>query len=529
MSVGQPDAIDSARPIAAGGNGQRTAKKGALTTDQPSRRTDSAQSLISGRLARSQRQIAQRELGMRSESEIRERMLVFGPLGPYLDAEFSDLLSELLYLLREYGIGKLQPDPGNSEQFFEFVGYVHEGWKQAHSKIASRLSNYIDEIEKLEKEKKLHHAARRTDEKKSCIRDIEVIKVRMVILRRFYDSIAWMFLRGEHSSIRRFVSSGGVDNLSRKNIEEAEAYLESANGDPLTIAISSDMTTFIHTGDVLQFNAKKGVALIELKSGDKNMELYKAANFAVASDCPHFMELYTSDLNEKDSKHFHRARKQIDRANNIVQVINNGTGKDNNTGDTVSTPEPTIQPESYSDVIVRLYKSLSEEKTWALDVVDECLYVGVYSDRKMAMVGFNSWIDGLGCSDKAYNILSFLKDPLVRPLPYFDLPTDLLDKILRDEVIVALCLDIPALIYASNKRHPNLLSLMSKTESAPLLKGWLVPLSHDGQVVKFSLGEHEGWMGSGLLARIIFDFQRPLNVVEQQFSVAYDAEASSDN
>lgn len=52
---------------------------------------------------------------------------------------------------------------------------------------------------------------------------------------------------------------------------------------------------------------------------------------------------------------------------------------------------PTEKPtEIWTDVITACYEQLSEKKSWAIDVVDGCLYVGVYSSQKMAFVGFQA-------------------------------------------------------------------------------------------------------------------------------------------
>ncbi|MCE4069661.1 MULTISPECIES: hypothetical protein [Pseudomonas] len=459
---------------------------------------------------------------MRTPEEIEARVKVFAPLGPILDSEFSALLSRLLFLLREYGISKVKPDVNNQENHLEFAKYVHEGWKIAHSEIAEKIVFYLGEIDKLEEQKKSNHKKKNAKEKQDCIKQIEILHARIKILRRFYDSIVWMFLFGEHSSIRRFVSAKGKDNLSPGTIAEAEEYLQHANADSNTIAICSDITTFIHSGDVLQFNIKSGLSLIELKRGEKNKQLAEAAEFSVASGCPHFVELFSQDLNSKEKKQFERVIKQLDIAKKIVTVIKEGKGKDINSDATISTPEVNIPPRFYTDTIVNLYQQLNKEKSWAIATIDNCLHIGVYSDRKMAMVGFNAWMDGEKCTDKVYNILHFIKDPLVRPLPYFDLPTELLNKIIHDEIIVAICLDIPHFIEESNKLHPGLLSLMSKKDSREILSGWHQPLHHHGQIVQYQHNDIEGWLGSGLLSRIIYDFQKPLSVIEFHYQSIVD-------
>ncbi|WP_439852365.1 hypothetical protein [Pseudomonas syringae] len=247
-----------------------------------------------------------------SQAEAKQWLKPFGSLSLNFDEKFKSLVSNLITLIREHGINKLNPDLSKGpEEYLKFVGFVHEGWKDAQRLIIEKLIESIDELKSLEIEKRSAHQSKNKALKDEIVDRIESIELQNFLLRRFIDAIAWSMLKCEHSTIRRLSNKGATDNMSVATLKEGLEYVNSVNEDPLTIALVTDATTFIHTCDIITFNPKKGTHFIELKSGDKNYEMSKAAQFAVKSKCEKFSELYTSDLSDKDKKHFERSRRQL--------------------------------------------------------------------------------------------------------------------------------------------------------------------------------------------------------------------------
>ncbi len=144
--------------------------------------------------------------------------------------------------------------------------------------------------------------------------EIKKAKLEILILRRLIDSIVWTMLNFEHSTIRRLPLKGGVDNLSVSSILQAKDIIDEMNKDGGIIAISSDITTFVHTGDILSLSLDDGFKFIELKSGRKNIEFSEAAQFSHEIKCPHFDDEYTKDFSDTDKKHYLRIKKQLERS-----------------------------------------------------------------------------------------------------------------------------------------------------------------------------------------------------------------------
>lgn len=101
------------------------------------------------------------------------------------------------------------------------------------------------------------------------------------------------------------------------------------NQDKHVVAIVSDMSTFVHVGDLVTFNPLDGFQFVEIKTGEKNNEVYEAAEFSVISECPHFEENFINNMSGNDVKQFKRIKRQIVRRMNVLEAINNGEGFDN--------------------------------------------------------------------------------------------------------------------------------------------------------------------------------------------------------
>ena len=72
------------------------------------------------------------------------------------------------------------------------------------------------------------------------------------------------------------------------------------------VAIISDMSTFVHVGDLVTFNLLDGFQIVEVKTGENNNQLYEAAECSVISACPSFEENCINKLPDNDDKQLNR-------------------------------------------------------------------------------------------------------------------------------------------------------------------------------------------------------------------------------
>ncbi|MEC4192597.1 hypothetical protein VSP75_15610 [Escherichia coli] len=424
-----------------------------------------------------------------------------------------DLIStakEILFLTRKYGIEKV----GEAEALknrVEFFAAVHDGWKLVQQKIANEIIVRLDEVASLKAQSKDFHRQKKSEEKFRVLRKAEVKEAEIKVLRRFIDTIVWILFDNEHSSIRRLALPDGNDNLSKQNIIDSMAAADLINKEPTSIAIVSDLTTFVHAGDLVVMKMGQGVALTEVKTGDKNIEFSHAAQFSVKSKCEHFDKEFTQDFNEKDIKHYNRTKKQWQRLTDITGTINNGSGYDYYHKQQVKIEDENYIPEFYNQDIVDRWTDIKAGKNWSIAVIDECVYVGAYKTTEMGFVGFNSWMDGTDFKGHVFNISDSIGQYFVQPLFNLNLPHELIEDIIDSEVIIVLCLDFRKFMELGNEKYPNLLHL------APLPKLFSDPGDYFmiGKQAIFSYKNgNKSFIGTGLESRIIFDLQRPANIID---------------
>lgn len=449
-----------------------------------------------------------------NEEEIQRKYRPFINLWDRYSSEFNDLIKSLMVLIRH---GDNADSQHTRAEPLENFKRVLSGWKQAQKIIACELIIRLSRVEQLEKEKKSAHSIKDYETKQKCIRDVSRIKSEIIILRRCIDSIVWIILDNEHSSIRRLPINGNPDNLSVFNIHDSMTVADEINADPMAIAIITDMTTFVHTGDLLAIIPKQGIALIEIKSGKKNIEFTEAAKFSVLSECPHFDDVYTEEFNENDLKHYQRSKRQFKRSQNVIEAIVTGSGFDNLAQSPVRIWDKNFQPNFYTDEIIDLWFKVYNGKLWAIHDINECLYIGAYSNTDMGFVGFNSWMDGCKISGTVFNILDSFSDPLSRPFFNLNLPDKLLLDIISGDLIVVLCLDHKKFAERANKKHPGLYKVLDFPST---IADTIDMLSVDGKGIASYVDSKASFIGSGYETRIIFDQHYPDNLIDWSYKIS---------
>lgn len=428
--------------------------------------------------------------------------------------EFIELIKKLLILVRHgHNKATYQPNSDHAENFKRLLS----GWKTAQDIIAEELILRLNRRKEIGRNKKSAHAKKDYVTKQACIREEARTGAEITILRRCIDSLVWTMLGNEHSSIRRLPVNGSPDNLSDRNILDSKSAADDININPLAFAVVTDMTTFVHTGDLLALIPGKGISLIELKSGEKNIEFSEAAEFAVNSECPHFDEAFTKNLDKNDKSHYQRTKRQVIRAKNVIEAIETGQGFDNFNQTDVRIQDRNFIPDFYCDKITGLWRQIYNGKNWAIVDINDCLFIGAYSRSDMGFVGFNTWIDGCKISGTVFNILDSFSDPLSRPFFSLNLPDKLLLDIIDNKIIIVLCLDHKLFVEYANRKYPDLYfytdftSMMSKTENM---------MSVDGKGIASYVDNNISYLGNGYESRIIFDQHYPASLIDWGYKMS---------
>lgn len=435
-------------------------------------------------------------------------------LAKYLPEDFIDLCEKLLFLVREYGIAKLKPDLDNPKERLKFLQYVHDGWKDAQTQIATHLVELLNEQAKIAT---LAKAYRKTGDRKgqaSVRSDLHRVKLQIAVLRRTLDVVLWTIFKDEQSTLRRLFIKDGQNNFSIKNIDDAMPFANEINKNPNLIAVSTDILSLVHLGDfIVKDVTDNSIKFIELKSGEKNIKISKAAEFSAKSGCEEFDRGVRAGLNKVDVEHFDRAKRQAERGIAITDTIKNEEGVDQNTGDIIKIHTLGEPLELWTEKIVKCYEELNEKKKWAIDTIEGCIHIGVYSAQEAAMA-FGLWMMSMECKSTIYNLLDSYSIPSARPFGATDFPIDLLNKIFRGEVLVVICVNVLELMALGNSLSPGFLTFASKRDSAEARKTY-APLEYQGRCVQINSAEGKGILGMGSIERMVFDQHCPAQLLRQ--------------
>jgi len=430
-----------------------------------------------------------------------------------IDDESIELAVKIIHLIRGHGIYKLKPSKDDKSTYMPFLQVVHDGWKLAQSIIADKLIENLTKLKGLEETKSIYHQQHRGQDKDAIIERIKQVQIENMILRRMIDSIVWAILDNENSTIRRLPMKKSGDNLSIQNIEDTRSFVDDLNQCPFTIAIISDITTFVHHGDIVE-RSLSGVRFIELKSGQKGISITNTAKTAQKLNCAIASEILTRDFNTKDKKQYTRTSNQIKRNEDLASTLKSGKGPDALSGLEVRIQETKIQVELYNESLVLCRKRLEDHGTYAIITIDNCLHIGMYKTLEFAYVGFSSWMKGIECKSKIYNITDSFHDPLSRPLLSLDMPTEFIIEALKGDIIMVACLDIQAFYDLAERTYPNMLSL---TKPPSLVH--LEEMQIDRLALTMTVDGDAGvvYLGDGLISRMVFDLQRPSNILKMQY------------
>jgi hypothetical protein len=435
-------------------------------------------------------------------------------LGKYLSADLMDCAERWLFLVSTHGISQTPQQPKSEAEWLAFYAHCHDGWKQAQSEIAAFLIQALRERGQAQAAQQEHRAQKNTAEQRRCAAAVRRHDLEIAVARRMLDVILWTVFAGEHSTLRRLFVQGGTNSLTAENIRVALAAADLINKDPLVIALSCDMLSLVHVGDLIVCERKSGKTyFVELKAGEKNVSISKAADFAVRTECAQFEAIATAEYDDADRAHYKRVKKQLIRNNTILSTIRYEGGTDPNTGSEIVIKSTNEPPEFWVDRITACYELLGPSKSWAIDVIDDCVYLGVYSDPLQAFAAFRAWMHIQRCESPIYSLTHSFRDPALRPLGAALLPLELRVKVLRGDVIVVMCLDVLKFIDLANSVEAGHMRLATKAESAQLRNHQMHFLMHGNRGIAMQVGKETMFVGGGTRDRILFDQQLPSQLI----------------
>ncbi|HHQ4901108.1 TPA: hypothetical protein ACSP3M_002372 [Aeromonas veronii] len=341
-----------------------------------------------------------------------------------------------------------------------------------------------------------------------------------LIIRGIADAIAWQLLGNQLAHARRFFKAIPQPDLYNSNFKSvAFAVKESLKNKPNTVSLISDLTSFIQIGDLLECDPikGKGLTIVEVKEGEMNAKIGDFMEFYMHSQCNQALHHFAQQEGEQAIKQLQRMFRQINRMLYVTSVLSTGIGVDPDTNEQVKIPEPFFPIENWDNQLTHILNK-AHDKGWAVDVIDNCLFLGVYASEHMRIGGhiiFNHWFDNAGgtpeCPRK--RLIDCMYNPLALPIFSRDIPDEYKFDVLfgRKHVCMGICIE--KLLEECNKIGYSVRFATNK-EQGLLDKTGKRPYKHKGKSVFIGDGVKEVVLMDGIFLRIMFHGQTPMSVIK---------------
>jgi hypothetical protein len=345
-----------------------------------------------------------------------------------------------------------------------------------------------------------------------------------LIFRSITDSIAWQFLGGQLCHARRLFRGHNQPDLHQSNfgsvVKAANSILEKS---PYAMPLLSDLTSFVQVGDILSLDPDRGLSIIEVKEGEVNLRISQFLEFYSKSQCQRALHHFLSREGPHTAKQMQRMMRQSGRMAHVTEVMSSGTSTDPDSGQKVHIPEEFIPISDWNEELNALLTE-SDERGWALDVIEGCLFVGCYTDTPMfagSHLVFNQWFDGSGgdAQSPRARMMDSIRAPLA--LPVFSrpiTPEHMFDFLFgRKHLCMALHMDE---LIAKCKEAGLTVRQGTNKETSRLEQQGAKPYRHKGKSVFIGNGSNELALMDGIFIRIFFHGQKPVSTIKAILSAS---------
>lgn len=347
------------------------------------------------------------------------------------------------------------------------------------------------------------------------------------LYRGIADAIGWQILGMQLCYARRFFKGYQQPNLRNCNFG---SVVEAANNlikeKPNSIPLICDLTSFIQVGDIIQFDPQTGITICEVKEGDANSRIFDFMHFLMESKCERAFQLFAIREGKESVKQLGRMFRQTARMAHVGEVMSQGTGSDPDTKELVRIPEKFIQIDSWDEELNETIDN-SQSKGWAINVIDNCLFVGCYSESPMKQAGhiiFNGWFDSCGGNEQCPRgrMIDSMQIPLALPLFCRSIPPEVMFDLLFGRKQICMAISIEGLLKECGKVGLSVREASNK-ETSKLEQRGAKPFKHNKHAICISDGGgKEIVLMDGIFLRSMFHGQKPISLIRSILSHTED-------
>ncbi|WLG82939.1 hypothetical protein PSH97_17630 [Pseudomonas cucumis] len=339
-----------------------------------------------------------------------------------------------------------------------------------------------------------------------------------ILIQGIADSMAWQLIGNQLCYARRFYKGHKPVNLKQSNFDSVVlAANQTTSKDPGSFALISDLTSFVQVGDLLTMGSLGGLTIGEVKEGRKNHEILDFMNFFTQSGCPRAFQYFAQEHGDSGIKQLQRMFRQAERMGHVTEVMSKGRSLDPDTNQKISIPEEFIYIQNWDSELNSILED-SDSKGWALNVIDDCLFIASYSKDAMQGHGhgmFNMWFDqfeGTANCPRA-RLIDSMSHPLAIPIFNLNISDEHKFDILFGRKNVCIGLNISALLKKLRKVGLKVREATNKEASTMDQQGF-PPYRHNGKAIFIGNEQREMLLMDGIFLRVLFHSQRPVETIQ---------------
>lgn len=351
-------------------------------------------------------------------------------------------------------------------------------------------------------------------------------KLELLLLRGIADAIAWQILGYQLCYARRLFIGQMPPDLYNCNLDSAIFVARAqAEEDLDSIPLISDLTSFVQVGDILKYDSHKGVSINEIKEGKKNQYLLEFMELLIEAKCDYPFYHFMKTEDESTIKQFERMVRQHERMHHVSDAISGKRSIDPDTGNSVNIPNETIEV-AYWFENLQLLCEQTNAKSWAIDVVDGCLFLGCYSEPPMIYGGhimFWEWFKNCGGNEQCPvgTMIDSMKAPLALPVYNWFIKDDYKFDLLFGRKHLCIGINIEALLEQCRNNGIGVRWATNK-ETTQMQQLGVKPYKYKGKAIFLSYGSNETALFDGIFMRIMFHAQKPISTLKAILSQPID-------
>lgn len=404
----------------------------------------------------------------------------------------------------------------SDKQKNEFIKNVHNGFFLAQNNAIMLLRKILLEQKKLKTDLKEYRRNHNNDKIQETNNSLNYSKYQEYAIRKIMDSIVWQIFNYDLSSLRRLYFGNERIDITDSNIDSEINYISHhTQENPLDFVLINDLTSFVQVGDVIVTSPKKKISIIELKDGEKNMEIFNLIEECIQTPCPIFMDKKLEGKSEKFIEQLKRDIKQLEKTSRVSEILNTGKGTDLHLGKNVRIINEEIYLPTFLDNVLQLLDE-SKRKGYAISVIENCLLIGIYDTNKFSDMAFDIWAKSLNIAMPIFDLKQSLAIPLAYPIFLHPFSDNTLTDIVLGDIVIKMTIDIDKflkmfesaefIVTWLNKKQTSRISSELKGSSRIFeINGCGVQLEKDGMIQ---------YLCDGIFLRMFTEFNTPTSIVK---------------